>query len=149
MSPLVITAANAHVAPTIRSPMVLDRSQHVHAVHGERRRAGALDLRAHLHQHPAQVGDLRLTRGVVDHRRALGQHGGHQDVLRRAHAREVQPDLGATQVVRRRDDATVFDLTRGAELAQAALVHVQRTGADRVTAGQCHHGPLAPADQRP
>jgi hypothetical protein len=47
------------------------------------------------------------------------------------------------------DDAAVLDLAARAELAEAVLVHVERTHADRVAAGQGDHCPLAAADQRP
>jgi hypothetical protein len=43
--------------------------------------AVAFDLRAHRDQHLGQVGDLGLLRGVLQHRLAFGQRGGHQQVL--------------------------------------------------------------------
>ena len=38
----------------------------------------------------AQVGDLGLAGRVVDHRRALGVHGGREDVLGGADAGELE-----------------------------------------------------------
>ena len=97
-----MAAAYAQVPPTTRSPtvrwlvgcssstpsIVIDGSPHT------------ADLGAHLAQHRGQIDDLGLPGGVVDHRRAVGQHRGHQDVLGRADAREVQPDRRPVQLVR-------------------------------------------------
>ena len=47
-----------------------------------------------------QIGDLGLTRRVVDHGRALGQDGRHQHVLGRADARELEQDAGAPRALR-------------------------------------------------
>ena len=55
---------------------VVRRGEAGDAVDGERRGAGAVDLRAHPLQHRAEVDDLGLARGVVDDRGALGEHGG-------------------------------------------------------------------------
>ena len=40
--------------------------------------AGAADLRAHLVEAVGDVADLRLARGVLDHRGAAGERGRHQ-----------------------------------------------------------------------
>ena len=114
-----------------------------------RRRAGALDLGAHLVQHRAQVDDVGFARGVVDRGHALGNHRRHQDVLGRADRRELELNLRAAQVICLGDDTAVLDVAARAELSQTGLMHVQRTRSDRVAAGQRDLGPLAPADQRP
>ena len=118
--PRVIAAANAQVAPTIRSPItrcaVGCRLVTPCTVSVER--ADAVDLGAHLLQHRAQVDDLGFARGVVDHGRALGEHGGHEDVLGGPDAREVEPDLRPAQVDRLRHHAAVLDLGGRTELAQ-------------------------------
>ncbi len=107
----------------------------------------AVDLRAHLPEHRGQVDDLRLAGGVVDHRDAVGQHRGHQDVLGRADAGKVQADRRAVQLWSPADHLAVLDVHRRAHRAQAGLVHVQRPGADRVAAGQRHlarrHRPIS------
>ena len=100
-----------------------------------RRQAGPDDPGAHLVQHRAQVDDVGLTRGVVDRRDALGEHGGHQDVLRRTHRRELQLNLRAVQVICLRDHTAVLDVAVGAELSQPGLMHVQWSRTDGVTAG--------------
>ena len=55
----------------------------------------------------------------------------------------------AAQLVGLGDHAAVLDVAARAQLAQARLVHVQRAGSDRVTAGQRHLGPLAAATSGP
>ena len=118
------------------------------AMHRQRRAADAVDLGAHLLQHRAEVDDLGFARCVVDHGRAVGEHGGHEDVLGGPDAGEVEPDLRPVQVARLRHHAPVLDLGGRTELAQPGLVHVQRPGADRVAAGQRDDGAPAACDQR-
>jgi hypothetical protein len=43
--------------------------------------------------------DLRLPRGVLDDGLALGQHGGHQEILRRSDRWELQEDVSAAQPI--------------------------------------------------
>ena len=116
-SPRVIAAATAQVPATIRSGTVRcevgGQRAGGHALDLDRRGAGAGDLGAHLDQHVGQVDDLRLAGRVVDHRGAVGQHGGHQDVLGGPDTREVQPHRRPGQPVRRAgDDVAVLGLAR-------------------------------------
>ena len=128
-SPCVMAAAIANVPATIRSGTV-------RCVAGMQR-VDAVDLsvdvptppisRAHLHEHLAQVDDLRLAGGVVDDRRALGEDGGHQDVLGRADAREVEPDRGAGAALGAlRDQVAVLAVERRPEPRQPGHVDVER-----------------------
>ena len=50
-------------------------------------------------QHRGEVGDLRLAGGVLDHRRALREHGRHQDVVGGGVARELEHDPSADEAV--------------------------------------------------
>ena len=114
--------------------------------HGRRPSPG--DLGAHLVQHRAQVDDVGLARGVVNGRDALSDDRGHQDVLRGTHRRELELNLCASQMLRFRDDAAVLDVAFRTQLAKPCLMHVQRTGPDRVAAGQGDPGTLTPAHER-
>ena len=60
---------------------VLGRVQLLDTLDLHGRAAGAQHLGAHAVQEGGQIGDLGLAGRVVDDRRALGQHGGHQRVL--------------------------------------------------------------------
>ena len=60
----------------------------------------ALDLRAERDQEAAEILDVRLARGVADHRLARVEHGGHDRVLGRHHARLVEEDVLAAQTAR-------------------------------------------------
>ena len=109
----------------------------------------AVDLGAHLLQHRAQVDDLGLARGVVDHRacpRRARRPSGCSRWRRRWGSRARSARRAARSASR--DHAAVLDLGGRAQLAQAGLVHVQRPGADRVTAGQRHDRAPAPRHQR-
>jgi hypothetical protein len=69
---------------------------------GDGRRAGALDLRAHLVQALGQIDDLGLAGGGLQHGDAAGQHGGQHGVLCRADRDEREGDLRALQPARGR-----------------------------------------------
>ena len=76
----------------------------------------------------ADVDDLRLAGRVVDHRGALGQDRGHQQVLGGADAREVQPDRSrrCSPCGARGDEEAVLAVELGAQLLEPGDVHVQR-----------------------
>ena len=65
------------------------------AADGEGVGAQALDVGAHRDQAFGEVGDLGLARGILDHRLALGEDGGHQRVLGRADRDEGEGDRAA------------------------------------------------------
>ena len=120
-----------------------------HAVHGDDRRADALDLRAHADQEVAQVDDLGLAGRVVERRRPLGQRGRHDDVLGRTDARELERDVGAPQpVVGDGVEVVVVDGEPGAERLEAGHVEVDRPGAEVVAARQGEPGAAAAGQQR-
>ncbi len=86
---------------------------------------------AHRDQHPRQVLDVRLGRGVADHGRAARQRRGHQRVLGRHHGRLVHQEVARPQAERRRlelDVAVVLDASRRAPGT--------RRGADRAGGGR-------------
>ena len=64
--------------------------------------ACTLDMGAHTREHVRQVNDLGLARRVLDERRPVRHHGGHERVLRRADARELEHHVSTMQAVRRR-----------------------------------------------
>ena len=122
-------------------------------VAGGPQRLDALDLnargartahdRAHVAEHGGQVGHLGLLRRVLNHRRALGQDGRHEQVVRRRVARVLQDDPGADQPASRHRAAhlAVGRLEAGAHGAEAAQVEVDRPVPEVVAARQRHpHG---------
>ncbi len=133
----------------VRDRAVRGGPQFVDAVDHQRGGARAVKLRAHRRQHRAEVGDLGLAGGIVDHGRTLGEHTSHHQVLGGAHAREVQPDGRSLQAAGRpgHKDARL-DIHHGSELGQTADMHVQSAAADRVPAGQGHPSFAAAGDQR-
>ena len=105
---------------------VLDGREPLDPLDHETRRAGARDPRAHRDEHLGDVDDLGLPGGVLDARRAASQHGGGQDVLGRADAGEVEPDLGAVEPVGRlRDEEAVGHVHGGAERLEPGRVQVE------------------------
>ena len=81
-------------------------------------RLDPLDLRAERDEEAAEILDVRLAGRVADHGLALGEHGGHDDVLGRHHARLVEEDRLAAQR-RRAHLVAAVDLDLGAELGEA------------------------------
>ena len=111
------------------------------------RAPGARDPGAHLDEHGAQVHDLRFTRGIVDSGVALCEDSSHEDVLGGTHRREGQPDRRAVQFVRLGNDAAMLDGAVRPQQTETGLVHVERAGADRVSARQGDHRAAASRDQ--
>ena len=61
-------------------------------------------------QERGEVRDLGLACGVLDHRRALGEHRGHQDVVGRGVARVLEDDTVATSRPRPGRDHGALDV---------------------------------------
>ena len=111
--------------------------------HGGRRRAAPRPPRCrssrcrrpddhgpHVVEEPGQIGDLGLTGRVVDDGRPLGQHRGHECVLRRTDARELQHDRRAVQPVGRAPRCSRAR-TRSWRPAARAPGRACRSGGDR------------------
>ena len=116
---------------------------------GQHVRADALDVGAHLHEHPREVLDVRLAGGVADDRRAGRQRGGHQRVLGRHDRRLVHEDVAGAQPAARggRARCRASCAKRRPERAEGVEVRVQAAAADDVAAGRRHVG-LAEAGQQ-
>ena len=120
----------------------------VNALHLDDGRPGALDLGAHLVEEVGEVHDLGLARRVVDRRRALGEDGGHHEVLGGAHAREGERDRVPRQAVgSARVDVAVIDLELDAERLKAEDVHVDLARADVAAAGHGDDGAAEAGEQ--
>ncbi len=116
----------------------------------DRRTTGAVDLRTHALQHPCEIDDLGLARGVVDDGGAACEHAGHHQVLGRTDAGEVEPHRRTDQPPRRTgDQETVLAVEFGAELLQPGHVQVEAARTDVVAAGQRDPSLAAPGEQRP
>ncbi len=133
----------------VRNHPVLHRPELVHALDVQARSARTGDPRPHRGEHAADVDDVGLARGVVDHRGALGQYGGHQQVLGGADAGEVQPDRRAVQPVGPGDHEAVLVGDLRTHPDQAGDVVVQAARPDRVTARVGDPHLTAPGQQRP
>ncbi len=121
---------------------VVGRAQLVDPLDFDAGGASAAYVRPHLDEHGGEVGDLRLAGGVLDHGRALGEHGGHQDVVRCGVARELEHDAGADEAVAVALDIAVLCYKARPEVLEGAQVEVDRTVAEVVAAG--HRDPGGP-----
>ena len=108
-------------------------------------RARAADVRTHGVQEVGKVHDMRLTRGVFDHRAAFGKNAGNHDVHRRADRDLVQIDPRAVKpaVLRIGIDITAADIDLGTEGTHALDMLVNRPNAEVAAAG---HGRLGTAE---
>ena len=95
-----------------------------------------IDLRAHLVEENGQVGDFGLAGAVLEHGLALGQSGGHEQVLRPRDRLLLEFDLGPAETVGLGPDVAVLEGDGRAELLQPGDVEVDRTRADGAAAGQ-------------
>ena len=128
ISPPARATAASSVAASMRSGMTVwsTARQLLDPLDLDRRRAGAHDHGPHPVEEGGQVGDLGLPGRVLDHRRALGQHRGQQQVLRRADARELEHDARPEQLVGPGLDVAVVESELRAHLLEAGQVHVDR-----------------------
>ena len=93
------------------------------------------DARTHRDEHPAQVGDLRLTRGVVDDRSAAGEGRSHDEVLGRTDRGEVEGDPGALETLRADEHGIVGPLDTCAHRLETGEVQLDRPRSDAVPPG--------------
>ncbi len=112
--------------------------QSADALHANRRGARAFDLRAHGGQQRGQVGNLGLTRAVLHQCFALGQHRGHQQILRACDGNLVEDQMRAKQPLHARLQIAVFLGDRGAHLLQAADMQIDGPAAYGASAGHGH-----------
>jgi hypothetical protein len=118
------------------------------ALDAEHVRLDPLDLRAERDEKAAEILDMRLAGGVPDHGLALGQHGGHEHVLRRHHARLVQEDRLPAQLGGAHLEAAV-DVDLDAELCEPVDVRVEPAPPDHVPAGRRHDRAAEACEQGP
>ena len=141
-SPPVMPAPATKVAATTRSGTTACRvgMQLVDPLDLNPRGAGPADHGAHGAQHGGQVDDLGLLGRVLDHRGALGQHGGHEQVVGGRVAGVLQHHLGADQpaALDVAPHLAVGDLEAGPHGGQPVDVEVDRPVAEVVAPGQRH-----------
>jgi len=127
-------------------------AQRLDAADADAARAVAFDLRAHGDQHLGQVGDFGLLRGVFEHRLALGQRRGHEQVLGAGHRDHVRGDARAVQPLVARlqfgDDVAMLDHDVRAHGLQALDVLIDGARAYGAAARQRHRGFAKAREQR-
>ena len=111
-------------------------------------RACAGDFCAHGQQKVRQIHDFRLLGGIFNARCALGERGGHHQVLRRADGRHVKVNRCAAQAAGERN-AAVIKGRLGAKGAHALYVLVDGPLADGAAARQRDARLPKPCQQRP
>ena len=111
--------------------------------------ACAGDVRAHPDQAAHQVEDVRLTGGVGDHGDAVGEDGGHDQVLGARDGRHVEVDASAVQPPGVGGVHVGALLHLGAHQAQPLEVLLDTAHADVVTAGLGDGGLTGAGDERP
>ena len=110
-------------------------------------RADPLDLRAERDEEAAEVLHVRLAGRVHQGGLALGERGGHDGVLGAHHARLVEKDVLADELVGAKlEPAPDRDL--GAELLERVDVGVERPAADEVAAGRREQDVAVAREQR-
>ena len=119
-----------------------------HALDGHDRRARADDLGAHLIKHVGEIDDLGLAGGIIDNRGTLRTHGGHDEVLGRTDAGELERDGGAAQALRRIGvDIAVGGIELDAQGLKTQDMHIDLASAQVAAAGHGDLGAMETAQQ--
>ena len=105
-------------------------------------------MRAEEVEEAAEILNVRLGGGVVDHRLAARERRRHHGVFRRRHARLVEEDALALQPVGTQLEAAL-DRDPGAELLERVDVRVEPAPADCVAARRVEHRVPEAGEQRP
>ena len=123
--------------------------QAIDAFDDERARIEAGNFRAHRLETEAEVGDLRLHGGVLEHGRALGQAGGHHQVFGGTDGDEGEVERGAAQATRRfGNHIAAVDLDLRTHGLKALNVQVDGACADGAAAGERHLRFVTPREKR-
>ncbi len=117
--------------------------ERLHPGDGQLARADPRDFRAHRIERGAEILHVRLARGVEQHRLALGEHGGHDEVLRGGDRHIVRPVARALEpaLERQLQVAACPEPGRGvvgdfrAEFPEDLQVRVELADAERATLG--------------
>ena len=108
--------------------------QALDALDDDRVGAGAADLRAHGDQEIGEIDHFGLARRVLEHGLALGQRGGHHEILGAGDGDGLEHQPRALQALGARLDVAVLDVNVGAHGLQARDVDIDRARADRAAA---------------
>ena len=123
-----------------------------HPIDGDGGSASPPNAAAHGIEQPGQVDHLGLQGGVVDHRFAVGQSGGHHQGLRGADARAVEVNVTTGEALaaarHRGGDHPMLNGDLGAERLQPLHVFHHRSAADLTAPGQGHLGGAHPGEER-
>jgi hypothetical protein len=111
--------------------------------------AGAANARAHRVEAVRQVDDLGLSCGVLEHRHAVREAGGHHQVLGAGHGHEVHDVPRSLQASRARFDVALLDANLGPESLQTLHVLVDRPQPDGAAARERHARVPAAGEERP
>ena len=100
-----------------------------HAFDSHDGRTGANNLGAHLVEHVSEIDDLGLAGGIVDNRGALCAHRGHDEILGRTDAGELERDGGTAQTLGRAGvDVAVGGIKLDAQGLETQNMHVDLAG---------------------
>ena len=119
-----------------------------HAFDSHDGRTGANNLGAHLVEHVSEIDDLGLAGGIVDNRGALCAHRGHDEVLGRTDAGELERDGGTAQTLGRISvDVTVGGIELNAQGLKTKNVHIDLASTQVAAARHGNFGAMEAAQQ--
>ena len=81
------------------------RSKRRHSIDLDGVGSVSLDARPHRAKEASEINNLRLSRCVPDHAHALGEYGGHHDVLRPRDCGNIEGDVRTHELIDRAMDA--------------------------------------------
>ena len=109
----------------------------LYAVDSDDRGTGAADIRPAGVEEVGKIDNMRLSRGILNDRRAVRQNGGDDGVDGCPDGRTVEIDAAAVHAIRRHGlDAAPPDIDLGAQLFKRLHMQVDRTDAEITAAGK-------------
>jgi hypothetical protein len=137
---------------SVRQDRVLAAIQFGDPLNFEVMAADSMNLRAHLHEHVAQIDHFRLAGGALDTGCARCEDGGHDHVRGASDRRSVAsskiqvvaPEAGSIDM-----DVSVADIDLATESLEALQVEIDRARPDHATAGEGDFRLPQTTDQRP
>ncbi len=119
-----------------------------HAFDRDAVRPRAVDVRPHRSQAAREVDDLRLARGVLEDRGAVGKGCRHHQVLGPRDRDHVEDETHAGEPLRARTHIAVLEIDLGAHRHESLDVLVDGAQPDRAAARKRHPRLAAARDQR-
>ena len=129
--------------------LVVHAREALHALDDDAIGTGTVNVRTHGDQEIGQIYDFRFARGILEHRLAVGEAGGHHQIFGAGDGHGLEHQPRTLEPLRARADVAALDVYVRAHRLQAGHVDVDRPRTDGAAPGQRHVGAPEAREQRP